>query len=360
MACAGIFSPLMTIAGAGLLPGAGAVPGIGSALGVNSTLTGALDSFNGLGITGQFSDIVSGATGILSSGTLSSLQTLGADIFPALTNAIPGDFSSALNIIAPGGVFDGGLSGLIETTATNLMGAGDLTEFSQIFSQAQGFLGQANQLLNSALNIDNIATTFGPLTGGMDSLMTGGFSQVSEAFSALGGDMINLGSLVDMANLPNLGDPSALVSQLARVGGMLPGVESALRTAGLDTGQIGQILAGGLPDFDATVNRALYEGMTTITGSDLAQVKAVLGVNTTGIDTMADLLNPQKILPNSWPALTTPTPDGLRGIYTAGGSINTNIERFLQDPNAPAYTGDDPIVRARLGLPPLSTGTLIT
>jgi hypothetical protein len=29
------------------------------------------------------------------------------------------------------------------------------------------------------------------------------------------------------------------------------------------------------------------------------------------------------------------------------------LERILQDPKAPAYTGDDPIVRARLGLPPL-------
>lgn len=360
MACGGIFSPLMSTAAAGLLPGAGAIPGIGSALGVNSTLTSALGSFDSLGITSQFSDIITNATDFLGSGTLESLRTLGADIFPALTNAIPGDFSTALNVIAPGGVFDGGFTGLISTTATNLMGGGDLTQFSQIFSQAQGFLGQANQLLNSTLNIDSIAATFGPLNGGMDSLMTGAFSQVNEAFAAFGSDLINLGSLVDMGNLPNLGDPSALVSQLAQVGGMIPGVESALRTAGLDTGQIAQIVSGNLPNLDGTVNRALYEGLTAVTGDELAQVKAILGVNTTGINNMADLLNPQKILPTSWPALTTPTPDGLRGIYTAAGSINTNIEKFLQDPNAPEYTGDDPIVRARLGLPPVSSGTLTT
>ena len=30
-------------------------------------------------------------------------------------------------------------------------------------------------------------------------------------------------------------------------------------------------------------------------------------------------------------------------------NVNTNIEKFLQDPTAPAYTGDDPIIRARLG-----------
>lgn len=34
------------------------------------------------------------------------------------------------------------------------------------------------------------------------------------------------------------------------------------------------------------------------------------------------------------------------------------LEGFLQDPKAPAYTGDDPIVRARLGLPPLDDGDI--
>jgi hypothetical protein len=42
-----------------------------------------------------------------------------------------------------------------------------------------------------------------------------------------------------------------------------------------------------------------------------------------------------------------------------GGTVATAkrlnpLERLLQDPKAPAYTGDDPIVRARLGLPPLT------
>jgi len=42
-----------------------------------------------------------------------------------------------------------------------------------------------------------------------------------------------------------------------------------------------------------------------------------------------------------------------------GGTIATAkrlnpLESLLQDPKAPAYTGDDPIVRARLGLPPLT------
>lgn len=354
MSCGGPLSAVMSIAGAGFLPGAGAISGLGSGLGVNSVLTSALDSFDALPITAQFSDVISSATGVLGSGTLDSLRTLGANTFPALTNAIPGGFASALGPIASGGVFDGGFTGLISQTASGIMGDGDLTRFGQIFNSAQGFAGQANQFVNSGLNLGGIAATFGPVTGGMDNLITGGFSQVSEAFGALGSDLGQLGNLIDMKNLPNLGSPSALVGQLASVGGLVPGVESALRQAGVDTASIANLAAGGIPNISDSANKALYQGMTQITGSELAQVKSVLGVRTPGIDTMADLLNPVKILPTSFSTLTMPTPDGLRGIYTsASGAVNTNLERFLQDPKAPAYTGDDPIVRARLGLPPV-------
>lgn len=353
MSCGGPLSAVMSIAGAGLLPGAGSIAGLGSSLGISAGLTNALGSFNALPITSQFSNIVSSATGVLGSGTLDSLRTLAAGTFPALTNAIPASFTSALNSIAPGGLASGGFTGLINQAASGIMGSGDLGQFTQIFNSAQGLVGQANQLINSSLNIGSISNTFGAITGGMDNLITGGFSQVTEAFGAFGSDLQKLGSLIDMNNLPNLGNPSALVSQLASVGGVIPGVESALRSAGLDSSVLNNLSAvTGLSNISASANKALYDGMTRITGTDLAQVKNVLGVTTPGINNMADLLNPAKILPTSFPSLTMPTPDGLRGIYaTTAGAVNTNLEKFLVDPKAPAYTGDDPIVRARLGLP---------
>lgn len=352
MSCGGPLSAVMSIASAGLIPGAGSIPGIGSALGVSSSLTGAVSSFTSLPITSQFSNIVSSATGSLSSGVLDSLRTLGAGTFPALTNAIPSSFTSALSTIAPGGVFNGGFTGLISQTASGIMGDGDLSRFGQIFNAAEGFVGQANQFINSALNINAISNTF----TGMDNLITGGFSQVSEAFGALGADFRQLGNLIDMSNLANLGDPAALIKQVASAGGIVPGIETALREAGLDNSSLATLASGGLLNITGSADRLLYEGLTKVTGAELAQVKNILGVTTTGITNMAELLDPKKILPNSFPSLTMPTPDGLRGIYAdASGAVNTNIERWLQDPNAPAYTGDDAIVRARLGITVNST-----
>ena len=353
MACGGIASPLQLTAGAGMLQNQG--------LGVNSALTSNLSSFNGLAVTNQFSSVVSGATGVLGSGTLSSLRTLGAGTFPALTNAIPSSFVPALTTIATGGVATGGFTGLIASTAAGLTGAGDISQLAQIYSSASAYAGVANQFINSATNVGALSTTFGPLSGGMDSLITGSVSQVSEAFGSFGGDLRNLGNAIDLSNLSNLGDPSALVRQVATTGGITPGLETALRQSGVSTATLGSFSDANFPGLSDSANKQLYSAMTNITGNELAQVKSVLGVSTPGINSMADLLNPSKAFPSSSGTLTMPTPDGLRGIYTASGAVNTNLERFLIDPNAPEYTGDDPIVRARLGLPPLDqTRTLTT
>ena len=338
------------VAGAGLIPGAAGIPGLGASLGVSGSLTGALGSFSSLPITGQFSDIVTQATGALSGGVLDNLRTMGADIFPALTNAIPSSFTSALSTIAPGGVFDGGFTGLISQTASGIMGQGDLSKFGQIFNSAQGFLGQANQFINSNLNIGSLSSTFGSLTGGMDNLITGSFSQVSEAFGALGSDMSKLGNLIDMNNLPNLGDPAALVKQLSSVGGIVPGVESVLKQAGISTSDLASLATGTFPNISDSANKLLYEGMTKIAGPELAKVKSILGVTTPNISNMADLLDPKKILPTSFPSLTMPTPDGLKGIYaTVNGAVNTNLEKFVSGSNIPKQINQNLIDSVRKG-----------
>ncbi len=353
MSCGGVLTPVMMIAGAGLLQNVG--------LDVNSVLGEALSGFDSLGITSTFSDIVSSATGLLDGSVLDSLRTMGADIFPALTNALPGlnlvgaDIFSAISSIGDGlGLASGGLTGLVSNFAGSIMGGGDLGIFGQIYNTAAGYLGTANQFINSNLNVGGLANTFGALTGGMDNIITGGFNQISQSFAQFGSDLAGLGQLIDLKNLPNLGSPAALVSQLASVGGLVPGVESALRSIGLDSSNLLKLTSGQFPGITDVANKLLYDKMTEITGVDLNQVKAVLGVTTGNIQSMADLLDPKKLFPNSYQTLTTFTPDGLLATYMPTGGVNFNIEKFFIDPNAPEYTGDDPIVRARLGLSPIN------
>ena len=55
--------------------------------------------------------------------------------------------------------------------------------------------------------------------------------------------------------------------------------------------------------------------------------------------------------PGGLSSLTGSLTSGLSGL---GGSLNSAVNS-LNDPNAPPYTGDDPIIRARLGLPAVNT-----
>ena len=164
---------------------------------------------------------------------------------------------------------------------------------------------------------------------------------------------------MDLNNLPALGDPATLLNRIGSVAGSsLPALEQALGSVGI-TGNLNS-LTSGLSNLAPSVQKDLYDAFSRVTGAELDQVKSVLGVSTPNITNMAQLLDPKSILPNSFQSLTVPTPNGIQPVYTAAGSINTNIERFLQDPAAPEYTGDDPIVRARLGLPPLPSAIATT
>lgn len=354
----GPLSSVMMIATAGLLPSGAGDPQIGASLDVSANLVTVMTDYNDLPVVQQFTDILTAAGGnVITANTLATLQTVAANTIPALSNAIPEDYWSDLSAVAPGNIFQqydmanvfvGGFSGLITSMAENIMGGGDLTRFSQIYSSSQGYAGQANQFINSNQNVGTISSTFGPQNGGMDSLITGGFNQVTEAFGAFGGDLQKLGQLINLRNLDSLGSPAALVKQVIDLGGLIPTVANLLRQAGLDPGQISSLAAGSLGGITDSANKLLYEGMTRVTGDALQQVCAILGVTlpvgrtsarnpnadpastVNTINTMADLLNPVKIFPNSFATLTMPTPDGLRAIYaTPSGAVNTNLEKYL-------------------------------
>ena len=71
--------------------------------------------------------------------------------------------------------------------------------------------------------------------------------------------------------------------------------------------------------------------MTQITGDTLSQVLQVFGVTTANINTMADLLNPYKIFPNSFQTLTVVDINGvLQNIYiNATGGVNSTLATTL-------------------------------
>lgn len=303
MTILGTLSSVNLIAGAGILGNVGGV-----AIEANADLTSNISSYTSVSIVNQFTAIA--GTGYISVNVV-------ANTFPALTNAIPTAYQSSLG--------SGTMTGKIITQSGNILGGGDLGKFEQIFNASSGYQQQANDFIKSTIN----ATDSNVVTGftSQDNTITGGFSNITQAFAAFSADVAQLGVLIDLNNLNNLGSPAALLEQVSTLGYPTPGLTTALLDAGISQDAIDNI---GTTTFTPAEEKLIYQAMVTVTGNDLAQILKLLRVTTSGIATMADLLNPYKILPRSYITLTAPTASGLRGIYTdTAGSVNSNLATSL-------------------------------
>jgi hypothetical protein len=137
--------------------------------------------------------------------------------------------------------------------------------------------------------------------------------------------LANLGRLINLANLGDFGSPLGLIQQIYSVTGSIPSVSIAFVSAGVPLTVVLSLTDPTVSVVDST-QRLMYTAMTQITGTALDQILTVMGVTTVGITTMADLLNPVKLFPNSFPSLTVPTKQGSRGIYVnSSGSVNQNL-----------------------------------
>ena len=303
MSTIGIVSSVNLVAGAGILGNVG-----GTALAVSTALTNSISSYNSVPVVSQFADIAD-------SGYVS--VNIVASSFPALTGAIPTAYQSSLGSAS--------MTSTISTEANNIFGNGDLGQFEQVLGAAQALVSQTNQLINSSVNASKPTNTIAYTT--QDNLITGGFSGVTQAFAAFGRDLIHLGFAINLNDLNNLGSPASLLRQINALSGNWPELNNKLIAAGIPQ------FAAEDPEtatFTDSQQRIIYLAMTEITGNTLAQILKILKVTTTGIQNLADLLNPVKIFPTSFNTLTMPTKNGLRGIYiNATGAINTSLATQL-------------------------------
>jgi hypothetical protein len=304
MSVVGTLSSVNLIAGAGILGNVGGV-----AILANANLTFNIASYTNVAIVDQFANIAN--SGYISINVV-------ANSFPALTNAVPTAYQSSLGNANT-------MTAVISTQSSNILGNGDLGKFEQVFNSADGLVNQTNQLIKSALNANDPNVVTGFTT--QDTTTTGGFSDLTQAFAAFGADLAQLGSLIDLNNLNNLGSPSALLEQIVSLSNPTPGLKTALLNAGIPEETIETI---DTATFTPALEKLVYQAMTQVTGKDLAQILKLLRVTTSGINTMADLLNPYKIFPRSYITFTAPTADGLRGIYVdTTGSVNTHLATTL-------------------------------
>lgn len=380
-------SSVMATAGAGLL--ASPPSNVGTSFITPTALGNAVTAFNNVTIIGDLQAVwEQSLTMVLANNmsytTLIQLTQLGSNTFPAVTGTIPAPYKPS-DLIVPGlitnwdsSVFYNigdqvyyqnnvyvatatsqnktpttvdfwklnltcyGIADIIDLDATTIMGNGDQSKFCGTFMSAQGYLSQANATINSVKNSDVLAQDFGPVTGGMDNLTTGGLNQVSYNLQQLAADLIKLGKLFDTNKLTNLGLPGELLAQIARVSnGILPSVSQLLLDNGVTAQQLSSLNLGK-NTLTAAAEKAAYNAMLKVTGPTLDQVKAILKVTTTGITNMAQLLDPMMIMPNSYKTLLCPTSNGLLPIYVASDGIyaaNQLLIPTVENVGVQAYSG---------------------
>lgn len=331
----GLLTPLQLTAAAGLLQNTG--------IAVNGEFVDRINEYESIPFIADLLTTLSlSSSAGLSSSTISSLRTLGSVACPALGDSIPNGFAGVAPIPAPS---NAGFVSIFLPIGQLYLGNGDISKFAQIFSAVQGYVSQTNQFIISAVNANEY---LGPTFTNLDDMITGDLSKVSLALPALGADLAQLGNLFAFSNIQNLGEPAALLQQLSKVGRMgnstLPCVQAALEMAGLDSAEITDLISNnrqslfnpnGLTtnQFDR-LQRQAYQGMNMVSGDCLADVLAILDVTTPNINDMADLLDPVKILPTSYPSLKF----GDQLIYAPDASVNSGISQEL---NATTATGCD-------------------
>lgn len=309
----GSLTALQLDAAAGLLQNQG--------IGISASLTAAINSYTSTALIAPLlSTINVGSTGnILSANTIVAIETVAANTCAALSNSIPPAYSSL---------------GVQMTTAVLAEAAVDIcgtntSKLTQAVNQAEAYTSQTSTFINSAKNSQTyLADTF----TSMNSMITGGITNVNLATGPFGTDLANLGRLINLQDLGNFGSPLSLVRQLYSIAGSVPFLNQAFAAVGITVDVVLNITNPTASVTDS-VQQLMYQAMTQITGTQLTQVLTVLGVTTTGIETMADLLNPLKLFPNSYLSLTAPTATGPAPIYlNSAGSVNTALATQL-----PAY-----------------------
>jgi hypothetical protein len=303
-----ILTPLQLDAAAGLLQNQG--------IAVNANLLTNISNYSTTALISPFLSTLT--SGILTGNIVSSLSTLAASTCPALSDSVPSAYSALGTQMIP----------VILAQANKDICSNNVSQLTQAVDQASGWSSQTSVFINSAVNSQ---TYLGGTFTNMDNMITGGVTAVNLATTAFGQDLQNLGQLINLDNLDNLGSPLALVQQLYAVSGAVPAVSLFFVAEGISIDVILNLTNPTISVTD-TIQRLMYQAMTKIRGNNLAQILSVLKVNTVGINTMADLLNPVKLFPNSFQSLTVsgsafkvPVP-----IYiNSSGSVNQNLVNEL-------------------------------
>jgi hypothetical protein len=204
------------------------------------------------------------------------------------------------------------------------------SEFSRAFLTCYQWYKSKNFEINS---FSNSKTFLRGVFSNINDLTTSDISGVSLAFKDFGNDLIRLGKSLNLSEINKFGLPSVLLITIQKYNALIQALKTALLLSDLDVISINAILT---KSSTATVEQEskIYSAFKLVSGNDLSQICTILNVQTKGLRTLADLLDPKFMFPNSFQSLTVPSysiSSSSSKIYDfiyVGNSINPRIYKF--------------------------------
>lgn len=204
------------------------------------------------------------------------------------------------------------------------------SEFVRSFEQYHQWRGSINQDIAS---FSNSKLFLRGNFSNINDVTTSDISGVSLSFKLFGNDLIRLGKTLDLSQIHKFGLPSVLLLTLAKFNGLTNALKLSLLYNKLEIDTLIDILnAGAKPCLDD--EKRIYASFEIIRGNDLNDIKVILNCTTSGLNSLADLINPIKMFPSSYQSLTLPqyridTPNSkIYDFIYIGTGINSRIENW--------------------------------
>jgi hypothetical protein len=259
-----------------------------------------------------------------SSPEYNALLNIGRTTIPALGNTVPPTYNSAFS----GQTASYGFLRLIALQANNEFNIGGYPKFVSTFMTCNGRRSQ----VNDAIQAMSAATTFLDGTySTMSDLITGDIAGVNLSTFYWGQDLIRVGRALDLAYIDRFGEPVTLLKTLSNNRAITKALNLVLLSAGFNASTLDQMIN----TVSATVEqqKLLYGSFSVIQGSDLQDILIPLNCQIPNLNTLADLLDPKKLFPNSfgslsypiYNAITLPTNSKTYHLIYSGGEPSINV-----------------------------------
>lgn len=209
------------------------------------------------------------------------------------------------------------------------------TDFLGSFMASGAFIQYSNQAIMSMQNsVHFLEGTF----SNQNDLISSDISGVTLAAPAFGQDLIALGRAIDLSKIASFGLPSNLLSTLKKNNAITPSLTLALIASGLTPADVNIVINN--VNVSNLQQQQTYAAFLIIVGVDLESILISLNCKTQGLTSLADLLNVQKLFPNSYQSLTVPVYNASAGptnsktyypIYTSTGINPALISETMND-----------------------------